>query len=144
MYLIYTNRSRCLFFHLFCLTSPFGLHVYPPCNCLSSSGAAGRTTKDFGKYLSFPSTLALEECRSEGILGMVLQSWVPFVNYKLAPFFVFDKYKPHFVFHKLVPISSLVWSRGVSRCGSLASGEARNQSLQPRQVDRPAQYVLGG
>jgi len=38
---------------------------------------------------------------------MVLQSWVPFVNYKLAPLFVFDKYKPHFVFHKLVPISSI-------------------------------------
>jgi len=57
--------------------------------------------------LSFPSTLALEEYRSEGILGMVLQSWVPFVNYKLAQLFVFDKYKPHFVFHKLVPISSI-------------------------------------
>ena len=65
---------------------------------------------------------------------MVLQSWVPFVNYKLAPFFVFDKYKPHFVFHKLVPISSLVWCRGVIRCGSLANRDTRNKSLQPRSL----------
>ena len=99
----------------------------PNKNHYSSSGGKG---EGLWEIPLFPYTLALEECRSEGILGRVfevLQSWVPFVNYKLAPSFVFDKYKPHFVFHKLVPISSLVWSRDVSRCGSLASGVHEKQ-----------------
>ena len=52
-----------------------------------------------------------------------------FINYKLTPLCVFDKYKPHFVFHKLVPISSLVWCRGVSKCGSLAIRDARESVL---------------
>ena len=81
----------------------------PPVTVFPVQGRQRERRRTLGNTSLFPSTLALEECRSEGILGMVLQSWVPFVNYKLAPLFVFDKYKPHFVFHKLVPISSLVW-----------------------------------
>jgi len=78
----------------------------PPVTVFPVQGRQGERRRTLGNTSLFSSTLALEECRSEGILGMVLQSWVPFVNYNLAPFFVFDKYKPHFVFHKLVPISS--------------------------------------
>ena len=90
---------------------PCGCHRYRDTQLPSTKYQGGRENDEgLWEIPLFPSTLALEECRPEGILGRVLQSWVPFVNYKLAQLFVFDKYKPHFVFHKLVPISSLVWS----------------------------------
>ena len=61
----------------------------PNKNHYSSSGGKG---EGLWEIPLFPYTLALEECRSEGILGRVfevLQSWVPFVNYtgKLATLF---------------------------------------------------------